>query len=366
MTSSKKSYYANVLSLDKSISSNVLQYLTPQNPSYTTQPSILLERYDNNNNMIDNIINSLNQNMAYLNTIQTQMNIVNNLDQEALLKKSELIKLENEDLQNQLRELEMIQSTITNKDRLIEQTELNTINESLNVYVLKISIIFALLLLAIIYIHGNKKIVNITALAIILIIIIVYTIFIIYTYNIFSFKNAIHYFSHRQTLLSELKLNRWGVIISDNIANKRQKIKNQWIANNCACIAEEEQEDLEDAEDLEELDDESYFSSSNKIVHEVPGYYYYDKSAPKEFIAPIKNLVKSVVKTILTPDIKREPIDYIEWPDYSPNGTAKYNKSSNDITMTNNNYYNYNKNNDKSQGSDIIYSVGDKEITSDI
>ena len=51
-------------------------------------------------------------------------------------KQCELIKLENEDLQNQLRELEIIQSTITNKDRLIEQTDLNTMNESLNVFVL--------------------------------------------------------------------------------------------------------------------------------------------------------------------------------------------------------------------------------------
>jgi uncharacterized membrane protein len=358
MTSSSTSYYNNVSSVDKSISSSALKNLTPQNPSYTIQPSMLVEKYDNNNT-IDDLINSLNQNMAYLNTIQTQMNVANNLEQEALLKKSELIKLENEDLQNQLRELEIIQSTITNKDRLIEQTDLNTMNDGLNVFVLKISIVFALLLLAIIYMYGNKRLVAVTAKTFITIIIIIYGIFIIYIYNIFSFKNAIHYFSHRETLLSELKLNKWGNFLSDDAANRRQQQKDQWIANNCACMEEEEQE--------EEQEEEAYFSSgSDKIVREVPGYYYYDKSAPKEFIAPIKNLVKNVVKTIHTPEKNREPIDYIEWPDYSPNGMPKYNKSTGNITRTNTNYYNYNKKNDNSNLTDNIYAVGDIEITSDI
>jgi hypothetical protein len=125
-------------------------------------------------------------------------------------------------------------------------------------------------------------------------------------------------------------------------------------------VEEEEQEE-------EEEEEESYFSSGNsKIVNEVPGYYYYDKSSPKEFIAPRQNLTKSVIKTMLTPEKNREPIDYIEWPDYSPNGTPKYNKSFNNITRTNNNYYNYNKNDDNAELGEIIYSVGDKEITSDI
>lgn len=358
MTSRTTSYYNNVSSTDKNISSSTLKNLTQQNPSYSTQGSILVEKYDNNS--IDNIINSLNENMAYLNTIQTQMNVANNLEQEALLKKSELIKLENEDLQNQLRELEIIQSTITNKDRLIEQTDLNTMNENLNVFVLKVSIIFALLLLAIVYMYGNKKLVAVTTITFITIIIIIYAIFIIYVYNIFNFKNAIHYFSHRKTLISEFKLNRWGKILHDDAVNRRQQWKNEWIANNCACMPEEEQEEEEQEEDIYTP------SGMDKIVREVPGYYYYDKSAPKEFIAPISNLRKDVVKTILTPENVREPIDYIEWPDYSPSGMPKYNKSTNEITRTNTNYYNYNKKNDNSELSDNIYSVGDKEITSDI
>lgn len=357
MSSNTTSYYNNVSTTDSSISSSAKQNLQQQNPSYTTQPSILLEYYDNNNT-IDDIINSLNQNMAFLNTIQTQMNVSNNLEQEALLKQSELIKLENEELQNQLRELEIMQSTITNKDRLIEQTDLNTLNEALHVFVLKISILFALALLGSIYMYGNKKITESSTILIVSVIIIIYAIFIIYIYNIFNFKNAIHYFSHRQTLLSELKLNRWGSSISNDIANRRQQYKDQWIANNCACMEEEEEEQQEE--------EESYFSSgSDRIVNEVPGYYYYDKSSPKEFIAPIKNLKQSVVKTLATPERLAEPIDYIEWPDYSPSGTAKYNQSTNDFTRTDTNYYNYNKNDDP-RLSNNIYSVGDKEITADI
>ena len=53
------------------------------------------ENLDSGNETIKNIIHAINENLSELDYIQTKLNTVNNLNQEALLKKSELIKLTN-------------------------------------------------------------------------------------------------------------------------------------------------------------------------------------------------------------------------------------------------------------------------------
>ena len=82
--------------------------------------------YQNTNiTAIPIIIKSINENLAELTLIQNQMNTKNNINQEILVKKDQLLRMKNDDLMKQLRELEVIESNIANKNRIIEQVNYN-------------------------------------------------------------------------------------------------------------------------------------------------------------------------------------------------------------------------------------------------
>ena len=80
-------------------------------------------------------VNSANQTMSMTNNINT--GLLSNIIQEILVKKDELIKLQNEDLTNQLRNLEAIQSNIENKNVIIDQINYNMEVQQNNIIILK-------------------------------------------------------------------------------------------------------------------------------------------------------------------------------------------------------------------------------------
>lgn len=282
---------------------------------------------------IESTFKALNQNLAQLDFIQNQLNTVDNLYKETLLKQSDLIRLENEDLKKQLQELEIIQSNISNKDRLIQQTNYNIMRQELNIYVLIVSCVLALFLIVAIYMYGIGKITMPIFSGIVSFIILVYIILFVYSYNIFYFKDAMSYLRNRQKVNLQWGhyVKKWGNVVRSDIASRREHIKDEWIENNCECpigeVAGEEEEGAVASETQEESDGSPVMG---KIYPDRPGYFYYDGSSPQQLLVP-------------TPDSKilNQKID---WADYSPNGQMQYIQAINKNINIDDNFYDMNDN----------------------
>lgn len=277
-----------------------------------------------NNNSIEQLVSSINQNLSEINLIQNQLTTVNNLNQEALVKKEQLLRMENDDLMKQLKELETIQSTITNKNRLIDQTNYNIENQNQNIRILVVSIILAFSLLIAIMAYGYGKINNRILIFIVIVILVIYFILFIYSYNIFYFKDSMKMLFDRRAQRLAYELTKFTDNIKKNVNNEIDSLKQNWIDENCLCPASSPTSE-----------ESSYISGSGNNVtgREVPGYYYYDGSSPSQLLVPEP-----------TPDMELN--DNIEWVDYSPDGNSKYNPVLNKMINTNTNYYNYNSKND--------------------
>jgi hypothetical protein len=310
-----KTTLENVLNYNSTIMSNTYPDMTQYGVWYK-------EGFSNDTtNSMNDIINSINENLAQLDFIQTNLNSVNNLNQEALVKQSELLKLKNEDLKKQLQNLEIIQYHINIKERLIDQTNLNTVNQDINIYLLVIEIILAFVMVFFISLYGTGKIDGKKLFLILIIIGVIYIIMYIYTYNIFSFRDAISYLSSSHTnwyLGKELK--EWGNAVRDDINQHKQDLKNNWIANNCDCPLEEESQPVQ----------EEYISGigGSEYGKEMAGYFYNDHSAPAQLLVP-------------SPDSVPTLNDKIEWVDYSANGDISYLPETNKNIYIDNHYYNY-------------------------
>jgi hypothetical protein len=83
-----------------------------------------------NDSTTSDIIQAINENLAELTLVQNQMNMDNNINQEILIKKQQLLKFKNDDLMKQLQELEIIESNITNKDKIIQSSFFDAIFSS--------------------------------------------------------------------------------------------------------------------------------------------------------------------------------------------------------------------------------------------
>jgi hypothetical protein len=273
--------------------------------------------YNNNTEQINKIIQAINQNLAMLDFIQNQVNITNNINQEALIKQAELLRLENEDLNNQLKELESIQSSISNKERLIEQTNLNMEKEQRNVRVLTVTIIFGFLVFIAVALYGANRLDKMKLGIICCILVVAYLIFLIYAYNLLYFRDAISYMKdiRKYKLQYGSVLKQWGNVISDDIS---AQIKNTWIDNNCDCAEEENTSEETEYEYISQVGGEDWGQESS-------GYFYNDGSAPPQLIIPQP-----------TPTLS----DKIDWVDYSSNGSVSVTQQG--VTYNNNNYYNYN------------------------
>ena len=278
-----------------------------------------------NNNTVQELVNAINQNLSELNLIQNQLTTVNNLNQEALVKKDQLLRMENDDLIQQLRELETIQSTITNKDRLIDQTNNNIDSQNQNIKILVSSIALAIILLVAILLFGLGKITMSLLILISIIIAVLYFLLYIYSYNIFYFNDAVTMLFDRRAQKMGYQLNKWSTAIKNNVDNEIDSLKQNWIDQNCLCPASTSEEASSDSE----MDD----IGNNINEEQVVGYYYYDGSSPAQLLVPEP-----------TPSMRLN--QKIDWVDYSPDGNSIYNPKLNKTINVNNNYYNYNSSND--------------------
>ena len=307
--------------------------------------------YSTNDSTVEELVNAINQNLAELNLIQNQLSTVNNLNQEALVKKDQLLRMENDDLMKQLRELETIQSTITNKDRLIDQTNNNIQTQNLNIKILVSSIVLAIILLVAILLFGFGKITMSLLILIIIIIAVLYFLLYIYSYNIFYFKDAITMLFDRRAQKLGYELSKWSDTIKTNVSNEIDSLKQNWIDQNCLCPPIISEEDSL-------LDSEMDGIGNNVTEDQVVGYYYYDGSSPAQLLLP-------------EPTKSMRLNEKIDWVDYSPDGNSKYDAKLNKTININNNYYNYNASNDpvniqlkKLEASNLL--VNDQTYTGNI
>lgn len=288
------------------------------NTNYDVLKSTNIGNYVNTNvSAVPNIIQAINENLTELTLVQNKLNTSNNINQEILIKKDQLLKMKNNDLMKQLKELEIIESNISNKNRIIEQTNDNIQNQNTGINNLIISIILAIILCISVFLYGISKLDGTKFMILLIIIILCYIFLYLYTYNIFYLKDSVSYLFNARSIQSiENKLTTWSNAIKTDAIND---LEEKWIKNNCSCSGVVEEEP--DTSNIYAID-------ANVISKEIPGYFYYDGTAPPQLLVP-------------TPDPALGLNEKIDWVDYSSNGNVLYNPSINELSYDNKSYYNY-------------------------
>ena len=247
-------------------------------------------------------INSLN-----ISTKTNTLNIntedeINNINSQILLKKDQLIKMKNEKLNNQIKNLQDYESSIINKNRLIDETNAFTEKNNTNIIILSVSIILAIILLLIISLYVyNKLNANIFNMLLIFIII-CYVILLMYGYNILYFQNIVNYFKINKAQKIENAVKNWSNFTKTDLQLKLYGSKSEWDDANCNCT--------EDSEGI-------YSSEENVSVNNIPGYFYYDGNAPKQLIVGNKNDETIIGGAPVNVGTVGKPIyDKINWVDH--------------------------------------------------
>jgi len=244
-----------------------------------------------------------------------QLNVENqtyNTYIETNIKQDQLNKFHNDKLNKQLQQLKELESNIINKDRLIEQTnDLNTKNDT-NINTLYVSLSLALIVFLSIILYSMEKLNDRLLGIIITMVILIFTLIILYTYNIFHFKTAVNFLDIRKNLQLQQKIKDTGKNIEKRIQEKIYGDKRDWLDENCDCP---------DTEDI-------YTDEENIAVEIKPGYFYYDKNAPKQNIIP-----SGGQKINVSADPNKTINDKIQW--------VNHDSKSSDIDAED---YNYNIN----------------------
>lgn len=259
------------------------------------------------------ITETANTYLDTLNSLQSAGNLVNNGLQQDIVLRDQLSKMENEDITNQLRNLNNIESNIENKSRLINQINDNMLSNDTNINVLIVSIIFSIVFLTTLILYGytivSKKIFyySLYGLGII------YIFYILYSYDIFYLKSALNkLFTRNFDKRLENTLQSWSKSVEDTLQQDLYGTQQNWVNNNCNCPVQEAEDEEGNQNGYPKIDD-----GSNTVFAETPGYYYYDGSTPQQLLIP-------------TPPIPGQINENINWVDYSQNSST--------------NYYNYNPN----------------------
>ena len=276
---------------------------------------------------LDNI--NLDTNSQTLNT----QNRTYNINNEILVKQDQLDKIKNDELEGQLNKIKSIENTIINKDRLIEQVHVNMNNNSENINILYIGIFFSIILMGVVSLYALGKINEKLFGILVVLLILVFVIMIMYKYNILYFKTVSHFIDNRKNLAILNSVKDLGSQVKSNMQERLYGSKQDFLDDNCDCPPS--QEDV-------------YNEEEGASVDVVPGYFYYDKSAPKQLLVP-----NGGEKINVSTDVDTEVFDKIDWVNHdkvmydtnseesghyqmNPNSDKLYtnNKLVNDITYT--------------------------------
>ena len=268
---------------------------------------------------IQKIIRAINENLAEMRLIRNQLNTENNVYTEGLFKKDQLLRMENEELQNQLRELEAIQSTIMNKDAVIGQLHANTDEYGREIILLVICLGLAVLLFIKTCVYAQGMVSFRVFITLFIYVMICYVLLFMYFFNILYLQDSVNYFLSSRQRKIDKKMQNWTAINDP----KKGTNQDQWIEENCNCPTST-QEEGESSEEIYAEDDGDF------IRKELPGTFYYDGSSPPELIAPFPPGEEYIRMN-----------EQIDWVDYSNDGNSKYTPLTNKTRYENSQFYNY-------------------------
>jgi hypothetical protein len=271
------------------------------------------------------ISNKLKSALANINSptnseILNTQNQIYNINNEILVKQDQLDKIKNDELEGQLDNIKSIENSIINKDRLIEQVQFNINNNNENINILYIGILFSIILMGIVCLYALGKINDKLFGILVVLIILFFIIMIMYKYNIFYFKTVTHFVDNRKNLAILNSVKDLGSQVKSNMQERLYGSKQDFLDDNCDCPPS--QEDV-------------YNEEEGASVNVVPGYFYYDNSAPKQLLVP-----NGGDKIDVSTDIGTEEIfDKIDW--------VNHDKVMYDTNSEESGHYQMNPNSDK-------------------
>ena len=248
----------------------------------------------------------------------TSQNQLYNLNNEILVKQDQLTKFKNDNLNKKLQELDELEHNIINKDRLIEQTNQVNDRNNNNIYTLFVSLFLSIILFigVLLYSLGilNEKILTI----IVTLVILIFILIVLYTYNIAHFATLVHFIDNRRHLRISASIGNIGKNIQSWEQERVYGNKQDWVDENCTCPET----------------DGTYMEEENIGVDIKPGYFYYDKNAPKQNITP-----NGGDKINVSSDSNRKIYDKIEWVNHDKVSSSILNENDYNIEPNNNILY---------------------------
>lgn len=228
------------------------------------------------------------------NQILEEQNAINNVSNEILVKQDQLEKMKSDQLQNQLQKLNDIESNVINKDRIIEQIQSNMNHTNKNIYVLFIALFLSIALFAsvILYALGNMSQYLFTIIVIVIIILFIFLV--MYNYNILFFATVTNFIDNRKNLKLAKSVAEFASNIKGDAQEAKYGDKQDFIDENCLCE--------------DDFDNEIYAEEEDVAVKIKPGYFYYDKNAPKQLLLPNGGLPNNV-----SADPNVRVFDKIDW-----------------------------------------------------
>ncbi len=258
---------------------------------------------------LDELVKGINERMTELTLYQNIASTNNNVNQEILYKQEQLTRLENDQLTDQLRELENIQNMISNKERILMESNMYMKKNQENIYALSWSVIIALLIFGAVGAYGAGKIDGTKLGGAIGLIVFIYFFILGFIYNWFYMRDALYILRQRREKILNERIQKWG--ISDAQERMRTRIygpEDQWIEDNCTkpCGATEE---------------ESYALYVQETTKPVKGHFYNDGSSPAQLLVPKPTKDTTIFE------------DGIDWVDYSKNSNLYYAQNKKKILM---------------------------------
>ncbi len=234
----------------------------------------------NSKSLTDSTLNLIAQNQEY------------NTSNEILVKQDQLNKIKNDRLNKQLENLNELEHNIINKDRLIEQTNQVNENNDKNIYTLYVGLSLSFILFLGIILHSLGKLNDKLLTVLVAVILFIFILIVMYTYNIAHFADLVHFIDNRRNLRLQESIGNFGSRIQKWRQERVYGNEQDWIDANCECTEPES----------------TVIDEENIGVDIKPGYFYYDKNAPKQNITPDGGKPINI-----SDDPKRKIYDKIKW-----------------------------------------------------
>lgn len=224
-----------------------------------------------------------------------------------LYQQDKLLDLRNDDLDNQLVKLQNVQSSIINKDRIIDQLNENIYDNNNMIFFLNVLVVFSIILFFLIILYGQKTISGNFLGSMLFLFVFIMIVVYLYSFNIFKFKDGFNFTKQNRNEIILSSLDKWDKEISDYVHFDKSKNK-KWESKNCDCTV------------MEEEGEGGFASIYDPKKVPIKGYFYFDGNDPQQLLVP------SPQKDIY----KDNRNDNIDWVDYSEDSKKNYYDYPND------------------------------------